>query len=104
MLFNSYQYQCINKHVTNPCSATVLPLLTAIVYKFCQCEAPISGYDDVPEYLKYLICKNCIFCRRIELKYTNQKSVYFVKEESILLIYLLFTVYVYSCFNGNILF
>ena len=62
MLFTSYQYQCINKHVTNPCSATVLPLLTAIVYKCSQCKAPLSGYYDVPEYLRYHICKNCIFC------------------------------------------
>ena len=62
MLFTSYQYQCINKHVTNPCSATVLPLFTAIVYKCSQCEVPVSDYYDVPEYLRYLISKNCIFC------------------------------------------
>ena len=52
----------INKHVTSACSATVLTLLTAIVYKCSQSEAPVSGYDGVPEYLKYLIRKNCIFC------------------------------------------
>ena len=47
--------------MTSLCSATVLPLLTAIVYKCCQCNAPISGYDDVPAYLKYFVSKYCIF-------------------------------------------
>ena len=52
---------CKNNYVTSLCSATVLPLLTAIVYKCCQCNAPISGYDDVPAYLKYFVSKYCIF-------------------------------------------
>ena len=48
--------------MTSACSATVLPLLTAIVYKCSQCEAPVSGCYDVPEYLRYLIRNYCIFC------------------------------------------
>ena len=47
--------------MTSACFATVLPLLTAILSKCSQCEAPLSGYYDVPEYLRYLIRKYCIF-------------------------------------------
>ena len=65
MLFHNLS---IYKQVPSACSATVLPLLTAIVYKCSQCEVPVSGYYDlnyyyyVPGYLRYLISKNCIFC------------------------------------------
>ena len=73
MLLTTYQY--ISKHVTRACSATVLLLLTAIVYKCSQYDAPISGYDDLHVFLKYLISKNCMFCRRIELKYIEPQNL-----------------------------
>ena len=75
MLFTSYQ--CKIKYVTDLCSATVVPLSTAIVYKCSQCKALISGYD-LHVCLKYPISKNCMFCGRIDI----HKTLKLIEQEA----------------------